>query len=286
MTIKSLKSLFDQKKLIEYPTFYTYNESSRSSVIITVEHAGNQWPEAESISGMPGNWQDQHYAYDRGAKDFALKLATQLNYPVVLGKYSRVLVDLNRVVGAEDIVKIANDGVDFSMNYTDEDGKRIISPDLADRRIEAYYIPYHQKVKELMQRGKADKKHLCIHSYVEQRLTDDTASEWHLGIQYPRKSHMVDTALSFFGNLEGVCVGNNQPYNLRNGLPGAISLHAASFGIDTVELEFRDDQLTDMKKADFWLNATTKWAKAAGLSNHREPSKGPLFPLLSLNQMR
>lgn len=274
MAIKSLKSLFDQNKFIEYPTFYTYNESSRSPVVITVEHAGNQWPEAENISGMPENWQEQHYSYDRGAKEFALKLATHLNCPVVLGKYSRVLVDLNRIVGAEDIVKMANDGVDFAMNYKNEDGKKIISPDLADRRIEAYYIPYHQKVKELMQRGKSDRKHLCIHSYGEKRLSDDFISEWHLGIQYPRTSPMVSTALSFFGKLEGVCVGNNLPYNLRNGLPGAISLHAASFGIDTVELEFRDDQLTDFAKADFWLNATIQWAKIAGLGNQREPNKG------------
>ena len=42
---------------------------------------------------------------------------------------------------------------------------------------------YERLLKELMERGNDKRKHLCIHSYVEKRFTDEDASEWQLGIQ-------------------------------------------------------------------------------------------------------
>ncbi len=265
MNAPDLKKDFSQGNIIEYPTFYTFNEKSRSSVVITVEHAGNAWPDTEPLSEMPENWQNDHYSFDQGARELALKLAAKLNCPVVLGKYSRVLVDLNRIVGAEDIVRMDNDGVEFGMNYIKDEEKKIVPTELADHRIAAYYVPYHQKVRELLARGGNERKHLSIHSYAAQKHTNDYFNEWLLGVQYPTMNGMVQSALNFFGKLDDVCVGDNKPYNLREGLPGAISLHAASFGIETVELEFRDDQLTNPELEKFWFEKTLEWTKSYGL---------------------
>lgn len=266
-----LKNQFDANKIIEYPSFYTYNERKRSPLIITVEHAGNIWPESEKLGAMPDAWQDQHYSYDPGAKLFALKLATNLGCPVVFGKYSRVVVDLNRIVGAEDIVRHSNDGVNFPMNYALDGEKKYTPVDTLDRRVNEFYLPYHRKVREILQRSE-DIKHLCIHSYAaEKSTTDATTGDWHVGIQYPIKNQMVESALEYFSRLSGKKIGDNQPYNLRNGLPGAISLHAASFGIDTVELEFRDDQLVQADLAKFWLETTTSWMQEY-LQKKRDPS--------------
>lgn len=266
-----LSPKFNSESLIEYATFFTYNEDKNHPLVITVEHAGNSWPKSEPLGNLPEGWQDQHYAYDRGARELAINIGAELGCPVVLGKYSRVLIDLNRIVGAEDIIRPNNDGVDFNMNYVALEEKKTVPTDLLDRRVTQYYIPYHKKVKDLLEKSGEGAKHLCVHSYIEKRMTDtdDVHNPWHVGIQYPHTSPMAMSALQAFRKLKpDKCIGNNQPYNLRNGLPGAISLHAASFGIDTVELEFRDDQLTDQRKANGWLNTTIKWLKADVLGSN------------------
>ena len=232
-------------------SFFVYNAQSTANLIITVEHAGNEWPEDEPIFGMPNNWHAQHYAYDFGVKELALKLGKTLNCPVVLSRYSRVLIDLNRIVGAEDIIRTSNDGVDFPMNANPQN--------LQDQRIARYYVPYHAKIRELL--DYPARKHVSIHSYIKRKMTDHTGFEnpWQLGIQYPCSTPMAQSALAFFGQLPNVVVGDNLPYNLRQGLPGAISLHAAAFGRDTVELEFRDDQFKNPDLDNFWYEETSKW---------------------------
>ena len=232
-------------------SYFIYNEKSLSNLIITVEHAGNEWPESEPLFGMPDDWQNQHYAYDFGVRALAIKLGETLGCPVVLGRYSRVLIDLNRIPGADDIIRTANDGVSFPMNaepFT-----------VVDRRIEKYYVPYHSKIRQLL----ADplRKHVCIHSYIKKKMTDPDGFEnpWQLGLQYPCKTPLVESALAFFTQLDNVVIGDNQPYDLRMGLPGAISLHAAAYGRDSIELEFRDDQFKEPNLAAFWFEATKTW---------------------------
>ena len=36
--------------------YFIYNEHSTSNIVITVEHAGREWPEGEDIFGMPDDW--------------------------------------------------------------------------------------------------------------------------------------------------------------------------------------------------------------------------------------
>jgi predicted N-formylglutamate amidohydrolase len=233
-----------------YDTFMTLNEDLSSPLVITAEHAGNLWPKDIEIFGMPSDWQEQHYAYDRGVRDFAILLSQELRCPLVLGKYSRILIDLNRVPGAEDIIKTSNDGVAFPMN---ENPLKVL-----DQRFDKYYVPYHTKVRELLSR-QPNKTHICIHSYIQQKMTDNVSNPWHLGVQYPVMNPIVRSALDFFLKIEDAVVADNLPYDLRKGLPGSISLHAAAFGMNTVELEFRDDQLTDPVRALFWQGKTLSW---------------------------
>ncbi len=236
-----------------YETFSVLNEQSNHPIVITAEHAGNEWPVGEPIFGMPHNWQEQHYAYDRGVRNFVTDLARALGCPAVLGKYSRVLIDLNRVPGAEDIIKTSNDGVEFPMNQN--------PLDLLNQRFDKYYIPYHAKVKELLW-NKPNRFHLCVHSYIQKKMTDDFDNPWHLGIQYPVRNNLVQSALDYFLTLEDAVVADNLPYDLRKGLPGSISLHAAAFGMPTVELEFRDDQLTDLDRSYHWQGLVLEWIRS------------------------
>lgn len=243
----NLSNLFSQEKgLVDYGSFYTFQEGMKSPFLLTAEHAGNLWPDDVEIFGMPDNWQDRHYAYDPGVREFTIELAKALKCPAILGKFSRVLVDLNRIPGAEDIIKESNDGVDFPMN---KDMK--LSP---EKRINEYYVPYHQKIRQNLD---LSTKHIAIHSYPEKRSTDAEASPWHLGIQYPVRNKLITYILDNLHGIDGKVVADNMPYDLRLGLPGSISLQSAAFGIDTVELEFRDDQLTDPECLKFWLAKLT-----------------------------
>lgn len=231
------------------------NGESNASLLITVEHASSKWPESEADPGLQSDWQDQAYAYDRGAALLAESIAKEINCCVILGEYSRILVDLNRVPGDPDIVSDRLAGID--------EGKKIpgnvnLSNRQRDDRIKQYYVPYHDKIRDVMQL-KNIKRYISIHSYSSIDTNDGSTHPWKLGIQYPIETDMVKSALTFFRNLHGDEIGDNCPYDLRELSPGAISLHAAPYGIDNIELEFRDDQLIDPKSRDQWGRDVISW---------------------------
>lgn len=227
------------------------NKDSPSRLLISVEHASSDWPKAEKIYGIEEDWQVKHYAYDLGARDFSLMLAGIFKCPTILGSFSRVLVDLNRIPGDPDI--IANKSIDndeLPMN-------KILSNKECDQRILNYYVPYHTALRKKLFEGITH--HISIHSYASKTASQGDNRSLELGIQYPVRNKMVESALKYFKAIKGESVGDNKPYNLREVSPGAISLHSAPFGIETVELEFRNDQLTDQINRDFWLKNVSEW---------------------------
>ena len=91
--------------------------SKRHSILIVADHASNFIPDEYNNFGLSKKLIETHIAYDIGVKQLALKLSEKLNAHLVMGDYSRLLIDLNRGLMDPTLVPSISDGVKIVKNY-------------------------------------------------------------------------------------------------------------------------------------------------------------------------
>jgi predicted N-formylglutamate amidohydrolase len=90
------------------------------------------WREKDAIL------ENQHWAYDIGALDLATDLAKHFQSYLLYAKYSRLLLDVNRVVVSNSMFRENTQKEEFiDMNNALSDEDKI-------RRMQLYYIPFYQ----------------------------------------------------------------------------------------------------------------------------------------------
>jgi predicted N-formylglutamate amidohydrolase len=87
-----------------------------SQLMLTCEHASVRLPE-------PWQWPDgdarllgMHWSFDAGAEDFTRELSARLPSVAVLARFSRLLCDANRPLGAETMFRNVADGQPVLLN--------------------------------------------------------------------------------------------------------------------------------------------------------------------------
>eukprot|EP00211_Chloroparvula_japonica_P016692 CAMPEP_0119121900 /NCGR_PEP_ID=MMETSP1310-20130426/2318_1 /TAXON_ID=464262 /ORGANISM="Genus nov. species nov., Strain RCC2339" /LENGTH=298 /DNA_ID=CAMNT_0007111489 /DNA_START=94 /DNA_END=987 /DNA_ORIENTATION=+ len=114
---------------------------SKLSILLTCEHATNHLP-------RPYDWRDDrwikhtHWASDPGAADLTRDLSETLQCVSVLARFSRLLVDANRPLASDTLMREQADGVVVHMNTALPKADR-------DWRLWRYYIPYHMTLGEV-----------------------------------------------------------------------------------------------------------------------------------------
>jgi predicted N-formylglutamate amidohydrolase len=133
-----------------------------AAVLVSCEHASNRIPARYHHLGLTSRQLQDHIAWDRGAAILARAIARRLRSPCHLGRWSRLLVDLNRSVGHPKLMAKSSFGVRVPGN------QRIPSRE-RHRRLELYYYPYRQDATDdilaiILARGYC--LHLSVHSFV------------------------------------------------------------------------------------------------------------------------
>ena len=67
-----------------------------NKILIIADHASNYISKENNKLGLPDSVLSQHIALDLGVKELSLDLSNRLKCKVIQGKYSRLLIDLNR----------------------------------------------------------------------------------------------------------------------------------------------------------------------------------------------
>lgn len=214
------------------------NPGGNPKLLILCDHASNALPERYGTLGLPVTEFHRHIAYDIGCAEVVRALSAHLDCPAVLGRYSRLLIDLNR--GADDptIVMKLSDGAVIPANAR-VDAFR--DADEFHHRIEHYHRPYHdavdRQIKEAMAAGHVPVV-LSIHSFTP--AWRGQPRPWHVGVLWdkdPRLSGPLMEALRAQGDLT---VGENQPYAgyIRG---DTLYRHCTLRGLPHALLEIRQD---------------------------------------------
>ena len=216
-----------------HPPFHIIGDDRDSRWLVTCDHASNAVP--PEIGGGSLGISDadmaRHIAWDPGAAGVALGLGEMLGAPVVLGNFSRLVIDPNRGEDDPTLVMKLYDGTIIPAN-------RSVDAAEIERRLAAYYRPYHAAVAGLAAR-RADSVYVAIHSFTRQ-LRGREPRPWHIGVLYGRDERFAVPLLDRLRAEPDLVVGENEPYGGH--LEGdSVDRHAIKPGRVNVLIELRND---------------------------------------------
>ncbi len=212
--------------------------------LIACDHASNRVPPeiGGGSLGLPEAEMGRHIAYDIGAEGVSLRLGELLNAPVIASRFSRLVIDPNRGEDDPTLIMKLYDGTIIPQN-------RHIGPAERERRLNAYYRPYHEAYAALAARRR-DPIIVAIHSFTP-RLRAGAPRPWQIGILSAADRRFADPLLRRLYRESDLTVGDNEPY--MGHLPGdAIDRHALRCGRQNALIELRHDLIADAAGQAAW----------------------------------
>ncbi len=179
-----------------------------SQLVITCEHASNRIPARYANLGLSERVLDSHIAWDAGARPLARNCARHFLCVYHEGRYSRVLIDLNRSPHHRDLIPTTTFGVRVP-------GNTALTPAERQARIRRYYEPYRAAVRQDIKRVARHRTclHLSFHTFTP-RLAGVTRRA-DVGVLYdPGRRIERDVALGLVAAFKraGFRTRSNYPY--------------------------------------------------------------------------
>lgn len=237
----------------EPPPFSVEQENGTSDFVLICDHAGQRIPRALGTLGVDESERSRHIAWDIGARGVASRLAAHLDAVLIAQTYSRLVIDCNRPLGAPSSIVTRSERTDVPGNH-----------DLtaADRsaRAEEIFAPYHRRiVEELDRRQSIGRPTLLISMHSFTPMFHDVARPWHIGMLYNRDTRLARALLALIRAEDRWVVGDNEPYSVSDGTDYAIPVHGEQRGLPHVEIEIRQDLITDEAGQSEWARYLAGW---------------------------
>ncbi|HEX4197890.1 MAG TPA: N-formylglutamate amidohydrolase [Caulobacteraceae bacterium] len=231
------------------------NPGGPAPFLLLGDHAGRRVPQRLGDLGLPPEAFERHIAWDIGVAGVGERLAAALDAPFIRQAYSRLVIDCNRVPGAEDSVPEISDGQSIPGNL------HLNPADRAARRDEIY-APYQAAISAALdQRDGRPTLLVSLHSFTP--VFQGFARPWRFGVLHRNDSGLSRRALAWLRAAFGEAAGDNQPYAM-DGIDNTIPLHADARGLDYLELEMRQDLVADAAGQDEVAAVVARLLRAAG----------------------
>ena len=224
--------------------------------LIACDHATNHVPPSVNGGdlGLSPEEMGRHIAWDIGAAGVTRRLAELLGAPAILSRFSRLVIDPNRGEDDPTLIMKVYDG-------TIVPGNRGVDGTERERRLDAFYRPYHAAYAELAARRR-DTIVVAIHSFTP-RLFGRSPRPWHVGILYdPRDERLSRAFLDRLHAEPDLVVGENEPY--AGHLEGdAIDRHGLIPGRPNTLVELRHDLIQTEAQQTGWAERLAPLLEAA-----------------------
>lgn len=218
--------------------YEVFESDGQSPYFFTADHAGRRLPRRLGDLGLDEHELTRHIAWDIGIAEVSKRVAAHFRAFLILQPYSRLVIDCNRPPEAESSIATLSE-------HTVIVGNQNLSPEQRTERRREIFDPYHARIEaELARRKSAGQPtiYVAMHSFTPRYK--DVDREWQAGVLYNRDSRLalrLRTALQ----AEGLNVGDNQPYFVSDDSDYGIPRYGEQGGLVHVELEIRQDLITD-----------------------------------------
>jgi len=217
-----------------------------SGFFLTADHAGRAIPRQLGNLGLPESELDRHIAWDIGIAGVTERLAQALDATAVLQAYSRLVIDCNRHPGwASSIPGVSE--------LTEIPGNQAIRPAEREARRREIFLPYHQRIAELLDRRKAAGRRtvlVAMHSFTPVFKGEPRSID--VGILYNRDARLARIMLDLLRAEGDLAVGDNAPYAITEASDYTVPTHGEQGGLPHVEIEIRQDLIGDAPGQAAW----------------------------------
>jgi len=237
--------------------FEILNDGAPAPMLLVCDHASRAFPEHLGTLGVAEPDTFEHIAWDIGAAEVTRGLARALGATTVLCNWSRLVVDCNRRLSDPTAFIEISDGITVPGNasMTTED---------REWRVKRIWEPYHAVIDKLLDQRLAEgtcPAFLSIHSFTP--LLGDIARPWHVGVLWDQDDRLAIPVLESLRSVEGLHVGDNEPYSGRHPTDYTLHAHAGSRGLPYLGFEIRQDLLATRSGIDYWVGLLEKAIRLA-----------------------
>jgi len=219
------------------------NQNSTIPIVLTCEHAGRAIPDTLENLHLPDESFGSHIAYDIGAEGLATQLAHQLGAPLVLQRYSRLVIDCNRPFEATDCIAPVSDGTHIPGNQ----GLRRVE---RERRFAEIHEPYHRAISALLDtRCENPVALVSIHSFTP--CMNEVERPWHAGLLFNGDGRMAKHMMQLL-KQDNLNIAYNQPYSVDDLSDYTIPVHGEGRNIPHILIEVRNDELDNDDGQEQW----------------------------------
>lgn len=211
------------------------NPNGSAAIVFTCDHASNALPGAIPDLGLSAADMERHIAWDIGAGPITRYLARAFDAPAILCGTSRLVIDCNRQLHDPTLVPPSSDGTTVPANIN-------LSPAARDERVRNYFLPYHAACRRVIEaqcsRG-ARPLFVAIHSMTDRM--NGAFRPWEISLSSDRNREPTEKLLRALRAVPGLCVGDNQPYDMDPLQDYSTPEHALSRGLPYLQVELRQD---------------------------------------------
>ncbi|WOI32657.1 N-formylglutamate amidohydrolase [Tritonibacter scottomollicae] len=236
------------------PSFSTTSSATGAEVIVVCEHAANWIPPGLADLGLEVSARNSHIAWDPGALGVARKLAELLQGPLVEGRISRLVYDLNRPPESPTAIPAASEIFDVPGNQNLSDAARA-------QRVQAVYEPFCAALADEIHRGKdALRLVVTVHSFTPIYKGESRAVE--LGLLHGRDDRFAEAMMVRQPETLPWNVRLNEPYSAADGVAHTLDLHGCDNGLLNVMLEIRNDLIATAEQQADWAEQLAPWIRS------------------------
>jgi len=233
------------------------NEAGDSVFFFTCEHAGRFFPRRLGRLGLPEAETLRHIAWDIGIGAVGRDLSRLLNAAAILQTYSRLVIDCNRDPNVPSSIPEISESTEIPGNYRLGEAERAA-------RVDAIFRPYHNAIgAALDRRAAADRVSVLVAMHSFTPVFKGVSRPWHVAVLFnrdPRLAHALAELLRDEGDL---MVGENEPYRVSDLTDYTVPVHGERRGLPHVELEIRQDLITDQAGQREWAERLARLLPAA-----------------------
>jgi len=233
------------------------NEAGGSVFFLTCDHAGRSFPRRLGCLGLPEHETRRHIAWDIGIGGVGRELLRLLDAAVILQAYSRLVIDCNRDPKAPSSIPEISETTEIPGNLGLKEAQRAA-------RADAIFHPYHSAISAALDRrataGRASAL-VALHSFTP--VFKGVWRPWHVAVLFnrdPRLAHALAELLRTEGDL---VVGENEPYRVTDLTDYTVPVHGERRGLPHVEIEIRQDLITEPAGQKEWAGRLARLLPAA-----------------------
>ncbi len=223
-----------------------HNPDGGSPFLFVCDHASNFMPPHYGTLGLPASDMVRHIAWDPGALPVSLGLSEVLDATLVYSCVSRLVIDCNRPLDAQNLFWTVSEDTLIP-------GNQNLSAEDRAQRIALAYTPFHEAIDRVVRQRLARGQEtwiVSIHSFTP--VYNGVARPWHIGIIHDEDERISAPMIDALCGIKGVTVGVNQPYSPADKVYFTLEKHARSRNLPCAMIEIRNDEIGDPAGQQRW----------------------------------